>query len=167
MCRLFAELGNMAVEVALLTESIIKNYIAISITHEFAVLFGVARHFVQAALDAARTSGSVSVQSAGASRSWSHVWHPAVYARRTASGRQTQSARSNFMRTRWPPQRPLSSEGPAMTRSGGSDSMLAWASLHRLIGWRQAISLTKDQRRLSGEIPRSATKAASQKRRLT
>ena len=37
--RLFAELGDVAGEMALPMESIAKNYIAISITYEFAVLF--------------------------------------------------------------------------------------------------------------------------------
>ena len=37
--RLFAELGDVAGEVVLPTVSIAKNYTAISITYEFAVLF--------------------------------------------------------------------------------------------------------------------------------
>jgi hypothetical protein len=37
--RLFAELGDVAGVVVLLTVSIAKNYIAISIIYEFAVLF--------------------------------------------------------------------------------------------------------------------------------
>jgi hypothetical protein len=36
--RLFAELGDVAGEVALPMEPIAKNYIAISMTYEFAVL---------------------------------------------------------------------------------------------------------------------------------